>query len=460
MNANAIRQLDEQYALTSRQKTVIFLGSINGTLEFFVQFLIAYVLVILARPWHLTYGKSAVIFVASGTGSIIGSFLWGHVADRFGRRPALAGFIAAYSLSSLALAFTPSGNWIYLAIFCGGVGLGVGGYTVNVALIQEFTPSQKRGWASGIISVSAPGGVLLSAVCTAFLAPLIGWRGIFAVGALPAFFAIVLLAYIPESPRWALKRGRLDVARKSAAWALKTPEEELVLEQVDEPHTAAPKWTEIFAFRRSVLISLLINLGVIAGIYGMLLWSPTLLVMIQRISVKTASEIMMAIAVSGMLARILFSYLSEMIGRRPSGVISAFGSAILLAITGWVGRGGSGLSSFFWLFLLATFFLADGGFAISAPYTTEIWPSRLRASGGGFGYGAGGFGKILGPLGLALIIGSSNYIKPGVTVASIEPAFLYLALWFVLAGLTYIFAGFETKGRSLDEIDQMISRRA
>jgi putative MFS transporter len=72
----------------------------------------------------------------------------------------------------------------------------------------------------------------------------------------------------------------------------------------------------------------------------------------------------------------------------------------------------------------------------------------------GSAYGFGGIGKIIGPIGLALIVGSSNIVKPDVTIAAILPCFLYLAAWSALAGFAYAFIGFETKGRSIEDIDR------
>jgi putative MFS transporter len=70
----------------------------------------------------------------------------------------------------------------------------------------------------------------------------------------------------------------------------------------------------------------------------------------------------------------------------------------------------------------------------------------------GSAYGFGGIGKIIGPIGLALIVGSSNIVKPDVTIAAIVPCFLYLGAWSALAGFAYAFIGFETKGRSIEEL--------
>ena len=68
------------------------------------------------------------------------------------------------------------------------------------------------------------------------------------------------------------------------------------------------------------------------------------------------------------------------------------------------------------------------------------------------GYGFGGVGKIIGPLGLALVIGSSNLVLPKTTSEAVTPAFLYFAVWYVLAGLAYLAFGIETRGRSLEAI--------
>jgi MFS transporter, putative metabolite:H+ symporter len=108
--------------------------------------------------------------------------------------------------------------------------------------------------------------------------------------------------------------------------------------------------------------------------------------------------------------------------------------------------------------VLSVHFFASGNYAIVAPYMAEIWPTRLRASGMGLGYGVGNFGKIIGPLGLALIAGSSDYISPKATLGALGPAFLYFASWWILGAIAFWFIGSETKGRSFEEIDAAIDQ--
>lgn len=90
----------------------------------------------------------------------------------------------------------------------------------DLPLLREFTPASKRGWISGLSIGLLPLGPLLAAALSASLGTVIGWRGLFAVGLLPALMAVVIRPWVPESPRWLLNMGRLEEARRSLAWAL------------------------------------------------------------------------------------------------------------------------------------------------------------------------------------------------------------------------------------------------
>lgn len=83
----------------------------------------------------------------------------------------------------------------------------------------------------------------------------------------------------------------------------------------------------------------------------------------------------------------------------------------------------------------------------------ELWPASLRASGFGLVYGVSNIGKFIGPAGLALIAGASNYVSPKATLAAIVPAFNYFAVWYLLAVFAFLFIGIETRGRTIEELD-------
>jgi MFS transporter, putative metabolite:H+ symporter len=195
------------------------------------------------------------------------------------------------------------------------------------------------------------------------------------------------------------------------------------------------------------------------GIYGLTLWVPTLFTQVLSVSPKEAARLMIFVSLGGFVGRIAFSYLSDAIGRRRSGMLIGCGGALLTALAGYFHDASIGTVSVFFLLVVAQRFFGDGSYAIIGPYLAEVWPARLRASGMGLDYGLGNLGKILGPLGLALVVGSSNYVNPQATVDAIFPAFLYLAFWYALAACAFWLIAAETKGRSIEEIDKALTER-
>jgi putative MFS transporter len=91
----------------------------------------------------------------------------------------------------------------------------------------------------------------------------------------------------------------------------------------------------------------------------------------------------------------------------------------------------------------------------------EIWPTRLRASGMGISYGIGNLGKFIGPLGLALIMGAGDVIKPAApNLVMLGPTFVYFASWYVLGLIGFWVFGYEPRGRTFEEIDSALDQPA
>jgi len=108
--------------------------------------------------------------------------------------------------------------------------------------------------------------------------------------------------------------------------------------------------------------------------------------------------------------------------------------------------------------LLLQSFFGSGNYSIVGPYMGELWPARLRGSGMGLVYGIGNLGKFIGPAGLAVIAGSSNFVSPKATLDALIPGFNYFASWYVLGALAFWLIAMETRGRTIDEIDSALSR--
>jgi MFS transporter, putative metabolite:H+ symporter len=449
--------LDRQTTLTGNQKKIVAAAIIGDALEFFDFFLIAFVFAFLIGPWKLTFGQTAVVFLSSGIGAILGAYIWGWIADRIGRRKVFIGTVLNFSLATGLLYFTPDNGWLYLTIMRFFVGFGVGGlYCVDLPLVQEFMPSSKRGWVGGLVTCVIPIGVGLGAVLGAFMGA-DQWRLLFAIGVLPALVVLLVRLWVPESPHWLARQGRLEEARRSLAWALQVDPSSLPLPRPEESRVVKTNWLDLFKYPRSLLVSWLGNAGAQTGAYGVALWAPSLFVLLLKVTPQEASKMMILLTVTGFIGRLSFSWLSERIGRRNCGGLLGFGAGILIIVAGHnYDATLLGLSAF-WLILAAAMFFVDGGFAIVGPYAAEIWPSHLKTTGMGSAYGFGGIGKIIGPVGLALIVGSGNYLKPDVPLPQIPTAFLYLGCWFLMAGVVYYFFGLETRGKTLEQIDRELA---
>jgi putative MFS transporter len=450
--------LDRPRSLTGNQIKIVFAAIIGDALEFFDYFLIGFVLAFLIGPWKLTFGQSATVLMSSGIGAIIGAYVWGWLADRIGRRKVFIGTVLNFSAATGLLYFTPDNGWIYLSIMRFFVGVGVGGlYCVDLPLVQEFMPSSKRGWVGGLVTCVIPLGTGLGALLGASIGS--GeWRMLFAIGVLPALLVLLVRLWVPESPRWLCRQGRYKEARESLAWALQMESSALPLPTAaDAGPIIKSNWLDLFKYPRSLLVSWLGNAGAQTGVYGITLWAPSLFVVLLKVSPQEAAKMMLLLTIFGFVGRVCFAFFSELIGRRNAGGLLGFGAGILIIVAGYNYNSMVLGVSAFWLILAVAYFFADGGFAIVGPYAAEVWPSHLRTSGMGSAYGFGGIGKIIGPVGLALIVGSGNYLKPDVPLPEIPLAFLYLGCWFLMTGAVYYFFGLETRGKSIEQIDRELA---
>ncbi len=260
----------------------------------------------------------------------------------------------------------------------------------------------------------------------AFAAPYIGWRGMVAVGLLPAFLCLYIRALVPESPHWLLRQGRVEEARRALAWALQMDPAKIALPAVP-PVIEQTRWLEIFKYPRSIIAGCLTGLTQTGGV-ALALWLVTLLVMVLRISAPEASELIIWISLSAIAGRFFCSWISDAWGRRASGVVSCVAGGVFMSLAGYLHSVFIGGMSMFFLMILIQNFFGSGNYSIVGPYMGELWPARLRGSGMGFVYGVGNLGKFIGPAGLALIAGSSNMVSPKATLAALVPGVQLLRL--------------------------------
>ena len=451
--------LDRQQRLTANQWKIFVACLFSTMLDYFDFFLIGYVLAFFIGEWQLTFGQSGAVLYASGIGAIPGAWFFGWLGDKVGRRRVFMTTVLLFSLATGAMALTPQGAWTYLVAMRFLVGLGMGGMlVVDLPLIAEFMPASKRGFVSGLSTAMLPAGVILAGASSAFLGPIIGWRGLFLCGLLPTLMAFAIRLWVPESPRWLLSRGRAEEARRSLAWALMVDPASIALPSAPLPQVKS-SWLELFRYPRSLIGGSLIGLAN-SGASGLTMWTVVLFVMVLGVTPAEGSYLAIWFGVLGVFGRITGSWLSEVLGRRVSAGITLFAAGVTVSLAGYLHSVFLGAVSLYYAMLLIHNFFGPGaGFAIIFPYMAELWPNRLRASGFGLTYGIANLGKFIGPAGLAVIAGASSYVSPKATLDALVPAFNYFAAWYFLAVIALFFVGIETRGRTIEELDSVLDKR-
>jgi putative MFS transporter len=424
-------------------------------LEFFDFLVVGYLLAALAPQWHLTYGQSAVILYSGGVGAILGALVFGGLSDAWGRKITMIIGTFICAASSGLMGIVPSGSWEVFAVLRFFIGVGLtAGVTPSLAIQVELTPTRHRTLLTSFYLVFASaGGFLASAASAALLEP-IGWRGVAMLGMAPAIVGVLIWFYVPESVRWLAAKGRFSAARAEVAKYLGAPLQSVPLPT--QTPAAEPRGRLSELYRRPALFweTVVIWGGSSMAASGGDLWGPTIVAMVLSVPVPQAAKYFVFVTLGGVTGKIIVTLLAPLTGRRWLGAVWGFGGVAALAAAGYYSHAIYGGLPAMVIFLCASTFFIEGGFANFAPYTVERYGVRLGARSSGLGQAANGVGKIVGPLSLALIAGTSNIVSPQATSDAVLPAYLFLAFCMLLVGLSFVFLAVETHGKAMGVGDE------
>ncbi|HUH83345.1 MAG TPA: MFS transporter, partial [Stellaceae bacterium] len=205
---------------TSEQKHVVAASFLGWTLDAFDFFLLVFVLKDIAHEFGTDIADVTFAILLTLAMRPIGAFLFGRAADRWGRRPVLMVDVLLYSLLEFASGFSPSLTVLLILRALYGVAMG-GEWGVGASLTMESIPPQARGFVSGLLQSGYPTGYFLASIVYGLLFPVIGWRGMFMVGVLPALLVLYIRRTVPESPSWSSTAARGNtLATLKAHWRL------------------------------------------------------------------------------------------------------------------------------------------------------------------------------------------------------------------------------------------------
>jgi len=441
----------EKSRLTPRYYLTIALIVMQEMFEFYDFFLVGYLVSVLAPGWHLTYGQSAMMLLSSGVGAIAGATIGGKFADIVGRKRMIWGGGFIFALGAAGCAFIPDGAWIQFSMLRFVVGFGsMAATTAQNPLIVEITPTRYRTFVSSMMVVPVALGTMFAAMISASLLPVIGWRGVAATGGLPVITSLLILFIVPESIRWLLSRGRNADARREAAKLLGVPENSISLPTSVETTRKAGSIMEVWQDQRRFWWVTVIWIGISTGTYGVILWGPTILSQLLKITPHEAAHYFVYASIFSLLGRVLFSVLPLYIGRRGAAIVgTACSVLIMLAIFTFYREFAAGWSVFALLVIFGAMFYS-GQFSNMSPYVVEVFPVSLGGRAFGLAQASNGVGKILGPVCLALIAGSGDIVSPKATTDAVAPAFLFLAACELAALIAIVAFRQEPHGKPME----------
>lgn len=255
--------------------------------------------------------------------------------------------------------------------------------------------------------------------------------------------------FVPESARWLAAKGRPAEARAAVAKHLGLAPGRLPLPARRPAKQPRANLAELYADPRLFWQTILIWVGSTTAAFGYLLWGPTIIALALHASVAQAAKYFIYVSICAIVGRLLAALIAQKLGRRKLGIAAAFAAAVLLALAGYFNGVIVGGLPMFVVLVAASAFFVDGGLSNITPYTIEQYGVRLGARASGLGHAAAGIGKILGPLSLAVIAGTSNVLRPQATAAAVFPAFLFLACCMLVVGLAFLLLARETHGRAM-----------
>ncbi|MDP4087842.1 MAG: MFS transporter [Bacillota bacterium] len=438
----------ERLPVTPMLWRVLFLTGIGWLFDAMDQGMVSGVMAAIGKVWKLSPSNLGLLGSASAVGMAVGAAVAGMAADRWGRRSVVTLTLVLYGAASALSGLAPNFELLLFFRFLTGLGLG-GELPAASTLISEFSPTKARGRMVVLLESFWAWGWIVAALIAYLLIPVYGWRIGFFLGGIPALYAAYLRRNIPESPRYLEQKG---LYREADEIVCKMEQQAGVSNEMPDPAARrieesgrnidfSDLWSKTY-FRRTMVLWIL-WLGINFGYYGFVLWTPTLLVG-KGFSLVKGFQFTLFMSIAQLPGYYSSAYLIERIGRKAVLVIYLSGTAVSAYLYGQASSVNSVL-----IFGCLLYFFSLGAWGGVYAYTPEVYPTSARGSGAGWAAAVGRLGAIAAPYIVGLVY-ESNGKQAGFTYV-----FLMLTIVFGIVALVVALAGVETKGLTLDEINEL-----
>ncbi|MBO9185734.1 MFS transporter [Rhizobium sp. L80/93] len=400
--------IDDIRSLTPQQRNTVIASFLGWTLDAFDFFILVFVLKSIAEEFKTDISAVSVALFLTLAMRPVGALIFGFAADKFGRRATLMVDVLLYSVFELASGFSTSLTMLIVFRVFYGIAMG-GEWGVGASLVMETIPEKARGVVSGVLQAGYPCGYLIASLVFFFLFPVIGWRGMFIIGAFPALLVLYIRRNVEESPSFLKNKDR---ARRPFLTVLRE---------------------NIPLFIWSVVLMTAFNFFS----HGTQDLYPTFLETQRGYSTHTVGAIAIVYNIGAILGGLFFGSLSQRIGRRKAIVIAALIAIPIaplwtLAQTPVMLAAGAFLMQFF----------VQGAWGVVPAHLNELSPSEVRGTFAGFAYQ---LGNLLASGNATLQAGLASHWNGNYAYALLLVAVIVAAAVALLAGF-----GYEKKGTTFE----------
>jgi MFS transporter, SHS family, lactate transporter len=386
----------------ANQRNALLAGFLGWTLDAFDFFILVLVLDAVAKDFHQPVPRIALTLTATLAMRPIGAFIFGIMADHWGRRLPLMLDVIFYSLVEVLSGFAPNYTAFMVLRLLYGIGMG-GEWGVGASLVLESVPAKWRGVFSGLLQEGYAFGYLLAAAAYFFVYPRFGWRPMFFIGGLPALLSLFIRAKVKEPEAWRQSR--------TTDWGA--------------------YWKSTFKnWPRFVYLAVLM-MCMNAISHGTQDLYPTFLKRQLHFSVQTTSFVTIVSMVGAILGGLLVGMLSDRIGRKRAMILAVV--CALCFIPAWAQVRSLSLI-FLGAFLMQ--FMVQGAWGVIPAHLNELSPPGLRGFFPGFAYQMG----VLAASGISYV---ESVVGERLTYSQSLTYFMSAAM---VAGIVVIALGAERKG--------------
>jgi MFS transporter, SHS family, lactate transporter len=373
-------------AWTKKQRNVVIAAYLGWTLDAFDFFLMVFMFKDIAAELHSSMQVVTTAILLTLGMRPVGAFLFGWLADRFGRKPTLTWNILAYSVLEMVSGFAPTMTTLLVVRALFGIAMG-GEWGIGSALTMETIPASSRGTVSGLLQTGYPSGYLLASLAVYLFYDRLGWRWMFVLGAVPAVLVFFIRRGIDESPAWLEQR---------------------TLPRADEPVVARRERNFKLTLYAVVLMTAFNFLS-----HGSQDAYPNFLKLQHHFDTHLTSLLTAIMNVGAICGGLLFGRLSQRIGRRRAIITAAL--LALPALPFWA-YGSTPLILGVGAFLIQ--FAVQGAWGVVPVHLNELSPPAIRGTFPGFVYQLGNF-LAAANLNLQVAIAESHGNNYGLALASV-----------------------------------------